>query len=330
MAFDTLKKAQPENVRLLENNRRKNRLAHAYVFEGMAGTKKMDTALFFASMLLCNETDGPCGACRNCRRIAHETHPNVYVVRPEKKNITKTMIRDLQTEFHKTAVESGPKIYLIEEAERMNAYAANALLKFLEEPHNDVFALLLTENATQLLPTIRSRSQTLHFHTIPHDIIIDELKAEGYDDEEARIAAALSRTTDAAKTWLNRDNFRDILELVGVLYEALADEESLVLTFERDHFGVLRQPDDYLAFYDVFSLYQKDLVYGKMKHYTSIVFQSKRPVMDRILSQKNRAMLVEELERMVEVRSRIDQYINVRLATDNVLLLMERRMNHEA
>ncbi len=328
MAFDTLRKAQPENVRLLENNRRKNRLAHAYVFEGMAGTKKMDTALFFASMLLCDEEDGPCGTCKNCRRIAHETHPNVYVIRPDKKTITKSMIQDLQTEFHKTAVETGAKIYIIDEAERMNAHAANALLKFLEEPHNEIFALLLTENATKLLPTIRSRSQTLHFHTIPHSIILEELKSEGYDDEDARVAAALSRTTEAAKAWIGRENFRDLIELTTALYEAYAEGEPLIITFEREHFGVLRQPDDYLAFFDVMSLYQKDLVYGKMKHYTSIVFQSQRPTMERILPQKSQAMLVEELERMVDVQARIDQYINVRLAMDNVLLLMERRMNH--
>ena len=86
-------------------------------------------------MLLCKGEQKPCEICHNCRRIKHHTHPNLSIIEPIKGSIRKKQIVDLQTEFSKTSVEPGPKIYIIKDIETINVGAANSLLKFLEEPH---------------------------------------------------------------------------------------------------------------------------------------------------------------------------------------------------
>ena len=74
MAFDKIKESQPKVVQLLENSLKKDRLSHAYLFEGEKGTRKFETALYFAQMLLCtSEESKPCLECKNCKRIDHYT-----------------------------------------------------------------------------------------------------------------------------------------------------------------------------------------------------------------------------------------------------------------
>ncbi len=330
MNFSTLKAAQGDNIRILENSFKKNRLAHAYIFEGEAGTKKFDTALFFAAMILCESDDTkPCGTCKNCRRIFNQRHPNLYTIKPQKQNITKDNIRDLQEEFNKTALEDGAKVYIMEDADTMNPHAANALLKFLEEPHPNIFALLLTTNSSKLLPTIRSRSQKLTFHTIPHHLILSELIESGYEPFLARLASAMHHTVNEAEVFLAQENLYDMIDIVSHLYEALANKESLVLTFDKEIFGVVSNKDDSLMLLDVMIYYQKDLIYGKMKHYKKQIFQEQLATIETILTFKSKAMLLEELEQMLELKNRLNQFVNTRLAFDNLLMFLERRMDSE-
>ena len=99
MAFDKIKEAQPKVVKLLENSIKMNRLSHAYLFEGEAGTKKFETAIYFAQLLLCKNEEKPCGICSNCKRIKNMIHPNVYIVEPDNNIIRKKQIVELQNEF---------------------------------------------------------------------------------------------------------------------------------------------------------------------------------------------------------------------------------------
>jgi DNA polymerase-3 subunit delta' len=330
MAFESLKEAQKEAVKILENSYQKNRLSHAYILEGEAGTKKFDTALFFASLLLCEEdSNRPCGVCHSCKRINHLTHPNVYIVKTDKKFITKEMIRDLHDELSKTAVEDGAKIYIIEDADKMNQHAANALLKFYEEPHDNIYGLLLTQNASSLLSTIRSRAQKITFHNIPRAIIIETLLQQGYDEQLTHLAASIYHSTIEAEQFLNHEKLYDMIDLISILFEAYVSHESLVLTYQKESYGLIQSKEDLLLFMDILIHYQKDLIYGKMNHYKKQIFHTLSAITESVIKTKNKAMLLDELDHMLELKKRLDQYVNDRLAMDNLLLDIERRQDDE-
>lgn len=82
----------------------------------------------------------PCGRCSECRRIADHGFPDVVEVAPDGASIKVDQIRFLKAEFSKSGVEGTRKIFIISDAEKMTASAANSLLKFLEEPSGDVCA----------------------------------------------------------------------------------------------------------------------------------------------------------------------------------------------
>ena len=96
----------------------------------------------------------PCEECINCKRINHGNHPDIHIVEPDGLSIKKQQIHQLQEEFSKTGVESNQKLYMIYHADKMTVNAANSLLKFLEEPHEQTYAVLITEQPQKMLPTI--------------------------------------------------------------------------------------------------------------------------------------------------------------------------------
>ncbi len=294
MAFESVKEAQKEAIKILENSYEKNRLSHAYIFEGEAGTKKFDTALFFASLLLCEGNDKPCGECHHCKRIKNLIHPNLYVVKTDKKFITKDMIGDLHQEFSKTAVEDGAKIYIIKDAEKMNQHAANALLKFYEEPHDNIYGILLTQNSSALLPTIRSRAQKISFHNIPKSIILQTLLEQGYDEQLANLASSIYHSTIEAEQFLADEKLYDMIDLISILFEAYINKESLVLTFQKEAYGIIQSKDDLIRFMDILIHYQKDLIYGKMNHYKKQIFNTLSAITESVIQYKSKAMLLEE------------------------------------
>lgn len=325
MAFERIKSSQPKVVKLLENSFKNNRLSHAYLFEGERGTRKFETALYFAQLLLCKSDEKPCEVCSNCRRIKHGTHPNVYIIEPIKNIIRKSQIVDLQTEFSKTGVEKGPKIYIIKDVETINVGAANSLLKFLEEPHPNIHAILTTSNVNRMLPTIISRSQVVQFSSFSKEVIEEELIEMGYPTVTAKIVSRLTNSVNDAVDIANGDFFLDLVDLVRTIYKMQANKESAIIYFNENSSILYQDKIISSLFLSILITFQKDLINHKMENYTKIVFEEDTKVIQVIARNKHKNRLIEELEEMLALKSRQHSYINERLAYDNLLLSLERR-----
>jgi DNA polymerase-3 subunit delta' len=116
--YATLKKAQPNALRILENSIKNNRLSHAYLFTGPNGTYKKEMAYHLAMMLYCKESV-PCYKCPSCLAILENRHLNVHYIEPFGQSIKKEQIIALQEEFSKTSLLDGPRVYIINEAEKL-------------------------------------------------------------------------------------------------------------------------------------------------------------------------------------------------------------------
>ena len=141
------------------------RIAHATIVIAPQREDCLHAAGEIAAALVCQSPGPvPCGACRACRKARKGIHPDIIRIRrPEdekgrlKKEIPVDLIRRMAADAQVLPNESERKVYLIEEAESMNAAAQNAALKLLEEPPRGVYFLLCVTNPAPLLPTVRSR-----------------------------------------------------------------------------------------------------------------------------------------------------------------------------
>ncbi|MFJ7953712.1 DNA polymerase III subunit delta' [Lysinibacillus sp. NPDC096418] len=214
---------QPVVMKQLQTILNKNRLAHAYIFDGEKGTGKVDIMQYFVKLMLCEqpEQNVPCETCRNCRRVDSGNHPNIHQIYPDGQFIKIDQIRELVTEMKMMGIEEGRKIYVLHHADRLNIASANMLLKFLEEPDGDVMAILLTEQMQSMLPTIRSRCQHIKFQKIPHSILLKQLQENNVSYSMASTVSMLTNELETAVFLANDEQFAQARKTVLKLVEAI-------------------------------------------------------------------------------------------------------------
>jgi len=209
-----------------------DRSAHAYLFAGPEGVGKHKTAREWARLLLCanpqieQEPSGAfadsCGSCESCTLMDAGSHPDYAHVYKELLEYTKDgrgkktpvdLAIDVIREFLIEQVAGRPtlsarKVYVVSEAEKLNANSQNALLKVLEEPPSYCTIILLCTRLEQLLPTIKSRCQIIRFGPIEEKRIVAQLTADGLGSREAVFFARLAQgSLGSACQWarLERD-----------------------------------------------------------------------------------------------------------------------------
>ena len=151
-----------------------NQLSHAYVVEGSDQILLTEQAFLLSKTLLCSDKQTsitgigePCGQCHSCKLFEANNHPDFLFTQAEKNSIGVDEIRQTSVFLTKTSQLSGAQVVLIENANSMTESASNALLKTLEEPTNNSYLLLLSNDKSRLLPTIRSRCQFLKLDAAP-------------------------------------------------------------------------------------------------------------------------------------------------------------------
>ena len=169
------------------------RIVHALLFVGPHGSGKRTMALLLAQSMVCTSPDRPCGVCPACKRFLAGSHPDVKLVRPEKKSIGVDEIRDLIDALSLSTYEGGRHIAIIEQADKLTPSAQNALLKTLESPVGDVVFLLITDAPAALLDTIVSRCQTVRFSDLSVEDCASVLVKRGIDPARAALLAGLAQ-----------------------------------------------------------------------------------------------------------------------------------------
>ena len=139
-------------------------ISHAYIIETNNYYRGYDFALSFAKAILCptkNIEHNLCGDCNLCTQIDNGNSTELEIIKPDGMWIKKDQLSGLQKDFSTKAVTASTKVYIIDQAEKMNEAAANSILKFLEEPEDNIVAILVVNNAEMLLDTISSRCQKI-------------------------------------------------------------------------------------------------------------------------------------------------------------------------
>ena len=176
---------QPIVTKLLLNSFENNKLVQAYLFVSNDKSFLLDYAISFSKKLITESYDE-----QICNMIDNNNYPELKIIEPVNNIIKKEQLLDLQQSFQVKPTLGNKLIYIITDADKLHVSSANTILKFLEEPSDDIVAILLTDNLNKVLPTIKSRCQNLIFKNKKEekinklDILLNEYKSKVYDKDD--------------------------------------------------------------------------------------------------------------------------------------------------
>ena len=151
------------NLQHILNRSRENKLAHAFLLETNNVNKCLSDILSLLKQLNCpKEYEVNCSnECNICKLIDTDSLPSLIVVEPDGQFIKKQQILDVIDKFSTKPVYSKYNMYVVKEADRFNSSSANTLLKFLEEPEDNILGFFITTNKENVISTVRSRCQII-------------------------------------------------------------------------------------------------------------------------------------------------------------------------
>ncbi len=299
---------QNEIKTMLRNNYQNNHLSHAYIFNGEVGVGKKEMALYFAAMMYCKH-DEICFECEDCHKIFNEEHLNVYIVKSEGQVIKKEQVLDLQKEFARTSLVDGPRIYIIEDADKLNVQSANSLLKFIEEPtNNNTYAILLTTNIEDILPTIISRCGIINFKSIDKNILVKTLNNQGIT-ENAKLICEFTNNIESAIMLSKDDNF---IKTVGLCEEfiKIKDSKSSIIYLQKN-INFFDNVDNLKLYLEMLSLIYEGLLKKDMSNFPKI-----EKDLIEIQERKSNNKIIKELELILELRKKL----NSNMSSKNIII----------
>ena len=137
------------------------RFPHAFILEGEQGSGRHTLARIIAAAAICSSEDAPCKKCRECELIMKDGFCDVLTYAPDGATFKVDTVRTIRDNAFVLPIEAKRKVNILLDCDKMNESAQNAFLKILEEPPSFMVFILICRNASDLLPTVRSRCITL-------------------------------------------------------------------------------------------------------------------------------------------------------------------------
>lgn len=320
-----LKQYQPVAFDILERAIQQDRISHAYLFYGPKGNMKLEMAKLFAQSILMHAKDGLIQeetlvdkqATLASRIGAFEYGDMLFLDGSRKKKLSKKEIDEIQVVFSKTAAEiGGRKLYIMNHCENMSTEAANSLLKFLEEPASDVFAILTCDNLEHILPTIQSRCLPIPFRPMPSSVHEKVALMEGLDEEDAFFLSFANTTNKDFNQLASSYSYQTAKTMFKQFLGVKNDPRLLLVDFDMQYKSKNTKEvdengepikdrdidlDTLTYFFSMLVRYYQDVIMNEQKGpdwYQNAVVNTASRVKDKMSVAKKLAIAIEEKDKL--------------------------------
>ncbi len=327
MGFPQIIGHEPQKE-FLRNSVRKNRTSHAYLFSGPEGIGKKLVAIGFAKLINCSEgrTENPECECISCTKTEKGLNPDVLVFGyPGEKTIKVDHVRqDIERLIHLAPYENPYKVFIIDGAQRMNFNAQNAFLKTLEEPPPNSVIILITTLADLLMPTIRSRCQSVVFQPLETEQVKSFLEKEKPEDNDPELVSRISGGSISKALNTDEEHLRKRTEYVDCVM-AVDSKKPLTLfdSVERIQKDVKGGgPEELKTVFDILSTWLRDSVILKTSgEKGEIVNTDLLEQLSEYSGKRDVSELLGKFTALEETMARISENnANVEVSLENLLL----------
>lgn len=287
--------------------------SHAYIFEGNKGLGVFECARLFAAALTCADKDiAPCGACPSCVEAKGNNNPDIVYVRPSagKKSIGAEQMRALEDDAAIKPFNSLHKVYIFEDGALLTEQAQNVFLKTFEEPPEYAVFIIVIENASLLLQTIRSRFVLINFPSVK-DSTVRKYISEKYPEETDRLdflvkyCAGIPKTADSV---IKNEQFETLRQ------SALEKLFPLLARDNRSAFVILKYVDENKEnFTDILNFwlsFLRDILLIQTGAYDSLINLDKTETLRDIASRVNPERITQMMDKVITAEKMAGRYVN--------------------
>jgi len=299
--LEDYKQIQPIAYQTIKNSIHNKRISHAYLIDTNDYKDYKNFTLALASTLICEDKD--CNNCNICERIKNGNYPELFIIEPEGLMIKKEQLKTLQEEFKTKGIEGNKRIYIIFEADKLNASASNSILKFLEEPEEGIIAILVTNNSYNIIDTITSRCQVI------------KLKKQ-YSDSETALEYFFGSDKDNDKNYVFICNCIEFIKF----YEKRR-VETLLFTNELIKTKV-KTKEEMDKFFEILICFYKDILNVKLAN-KPYIFKEDIDELLKIADMNNVNNLIRKIRAIINLKQRIKNNVNLDLLTDKLIIELE-------
>lgn len=322
----------------------KERVPHSLLFTGEEGIGKKQFALELAKSFICRKPqDGEaCDHCAACKRadkftfpkaddrdehkkIIFSEFPDIGQVIPYNKNILVDAVRDLEKEANFRPFEAKARFFIIDDADKMNEAASNALLKTLEEPAPTSYLFLITSRPDALLPTIRSRCQTLRFAPVPaREIESHLLETKKFAPDDAELLSLLSNGSVGHALTLDLAKFRERRDtMLKLLQSLLIENNRAYLLKTSEELADAKNKDSYELCLDILQTLIHDIWKIKLgADEFSVVNRDYKTQIKKLAEKSDARRLAKWLTEIERMRELFAVNLNKKIATDALFMQM--------
>ncbi len=245
---------------------------------------------------------------KTVRLIDGQAHPDLITIEPEKNTISVADIRRTGPFLHMTASEGGWRIIIIDDADTMNRAAQNALLKVLEEPPKQTMIVLVAHRLGALIPTIRSRTQVLHFNPPALPDFERTLEIGGYtlEQEQLEMLYTLSEGSIGKTVQYIEEGGLDTLARILMAFENWPKQDIPGLHVLAGEFARIGQEKTYQSFAELLIWIFRSLTHSKARGLPLESAILNRPAFESILRQSSLAKLLEICENLEDHFRKVD------------------------
>lgn len=303
------------------------KVSHAYIINGEKSSGKEFIANLFAMALQCEKGEAePCNECHACKQALNKNHPDIIRVAHEKPNTIS--VDDIRKQVNGDILikpYQGPKkIYIINEAEKMNVAAQNAILKTLEEPPEYGVIMLLTTNLEAMLETVVSRCVVLNMKAVPDEQIQQYLmKSLHLPDYKASICSAFARgNVGKARLLASSEDFDNIKDEAVSLLKYIHDMEINEITKAIKKMGEYKLEINDLL--DILSIWYRDaLLFKATNDVNHLIFKEEIQYIKKTASKSTYEGIENVLKALENAKRRLTANVNFDLTMELLLLTMK-------
>ena len=316
-----IKNHQPLAYRTFANALEKGRLSHAYLLMGEAGIPLKETAIYLAKSILCDHPSPFADlTCRTCQRIDASDYPDFVCLDGSENSIKKDEVGNVLANFNQTALErKGIMVYVIHEVENMTIEAINSLLKFLEEPSPNTFAILTTRNESKVLPTIISRCESLRMLLVPQEQVIQEATSIGVGKNDAEILSFFNNDASLIAEQVETTDYQNAKLAFETMLEAFGEKpEYARYVMEKTIIPLINSKKSARFYLDMLAMLFEDVASIRRQgriHLSSYLSQTK--VIASSIPNPDRALL-----EVMTLRGEIDTNINLGLLFTHLIYVI--------